>query len=104
MSRLLELQEWYRNQCDGEWEHHHGVKIDSIDNPSWWVIIDLEKAVLTETDFTEIFQGVDADDHPVSDQWLHCCVKKTQFHGAGDPGKLEEIMNLFMNWANEVAN
>ena len=104
MSRLLELQEWYWNQCDGEWEHHHGVKIDSIDNPGWWVIIDLEKTVLAETDFTEISKGFDADDHPVSDQWLHYSVKNKQSHRAGASGKLEEIMNLFMNWSNEVAN
>ncbi len=70
MSRLLELQEWYRNQCNGEWQHHHRVKIDSIDNLGCWVIIDLEKTDLAETEFTEISQGVDVDNHPLSDQWL----------------------------------
>ena len=41
-----------------------------FDNSRCWVIIDLEKTVLAETDFTEISQGVDVDNHPVSDQWL----------------------------------
>ena len=104
MSRLLELQERYRKQCHGKWEHHHGVKIDSIDNPGWWVIIDLEHTSLAEAYFAAISQGGDANDHPMNNQWLHCCVKNRQFHGAGDQGKLEEIINLFMNWANETAN
>ena len=22
------LQEWYKNQCDGDWEHEYGIKIE----------------------------------------------------------------------------
>ena len=78
------------NQCDGEWEHHHRVKIDSIDNLGCWVIIDLEKTVLAETDFTEISQGVDVDNHPVSDQWLHYCVKNNNFTVLEPRGNLKK--------------
>ncbi|MBC6448487.1 Imm53 family immunity protein [Actinokineospora xionganensis] len=26
-------QRWYQSQCDEEWEHELGVKIDTLDNP-----------------------------------------------------------------------
>ena len=38
---LTWLQAWYASQCDGEWEHGHGLKIDTLDNPGWCVEIDL---------------------------------------------------------------
>lgn len=30
----------YRERCDDEWEHFHGIAIDTVDNPGWIVIID----------------------------------------------------------------
>ncbi|MBX3110363.1 MAG: immunity 53 family protein, partial [Fimbriimonadaceae bacterium] len=35
------LQDWYLGECDGDWEHSYGVKIDTLDNPGWIVTIDL---------------------------------------------------------------
>ena len=35
------LQDWYLKQCDGGWEHEYGIKIETLDNPGWKVIIDL---------------------------------------------------------------
>jgi len=29
------IQDWYRRQCDGDWEHSYGVKIETLDNPGW---------------------------------------------------------------------
>ncbi len=34
------LVRWYAERCDGEWEHHHGVKVESLDNPGWRLEID----------------------------------------------------------------
>jgi hypothetical protein len=39
---LARLRAWYSARCDGNWEHEHGVKIDTLDNPGWSVVIDLE--------------------------------------------------------------
>ncbi len=33
MDLLTWVQRWYLDQCDGEWEHEWGVKIDTLDNP-----------------------------------------------------------------------
>jgi hypothetical protein len=27
--------EWYTKQCNGDWEHSYGIRIDTIDNPGW---------------------------------------------------------------------
>ena len=35
------LQDWYLAQCNGDWEHEFGIKIDTLDNPGWSVVIDL---------------------------------------------------------------
>ena len=35
------LEEWYARQCNGDWEHHYGVRVETIDNPGWRVRIDL---------------------------------------------------------------
>ncbi len=38
---LRKLQNWYAAECDGDWEHQYGIKIDTIDNPGWRVEIEL---------------------------------------------------------------
>jgi hypothetical protein len=36
---------------------------------------------------------------PISENdWLMCYIKDQEFNGAGDPAKLEEILNIFLNW------
>ncbi|MET9563851.1 Imm53 family immunity protein [Streptomyces tauricus] len=33
------MQNWYAQQCDGDWEHEWGVEIAMLDNPGWNVSI-----------------------------------------------------------------
>lgn len=33
------LQEWYIQNCDGDWEHCYGIKIGTLDNPGWSIDI-----------------------------------------------------------------
>ncbi|MEU5895079.1 Imm53 family immunity protein [Streptomyces venezuelae] len=35
------LQSWYRSQCDGDWKHEFGIRIETLDNPGWNIEIDL---------------------------------------------------------------
>ena len=35
------LEQWYRKQCDGEWEHAYGIRIETLDNPGWSLVVDL---------------------------------------------------------------
>ena len=98
MNELNDLQDWYAAQCDGEWEHSHGVKIESCDNPGWWVKIDLKRTALEEVPFSAIQEG---DSHPTNPQgeWMRCYVQDHIFHGAGDPAKLQKVLHIFLDWA-----
>ncbi|MFN8391263.1 MAG: immunity 53 family protein [Bdellovibrionota bacterium] len=100
MSEALNaLQEWFREQCNGEWEHHHGISINSCDNPGWWVKIDLSGTALEKRTFTAIRQGVNENNFPNGDRWLCCEVRDTIWHGAGDETKLGAIVSTFLKWA-----
>ena len=54
MELLLKLQKWYASQCDGHWEHSSGITIESMDNPGWWVKINLKGTSLENKKF-ELF-------------------------------------------------
>jgi hypothetical protein len=96
---LSELMQWYTDHCDGEREHHHGIKIESTDNPGWWVKIDLTGTKLTGRVFTPILEGLDGAGFPAQPRWLCCRLQDTTWHGAGDESRLAEIIDHFLAWA-----
>ena len=101
MDDLLEaLQEWFARHCDGEREHRHGIKIETCDNPGWWVKIDLVGTELLDRAFPPITEGVDPGGFPESDRWLHCYIEEGVWHGAGDERKLPVILGKFLGWAS----
>ena len=54
MDILADLQNWYISNCNGEWEHQHGINIESRDNPGWWVKIDLMTTELLNKPFEPV--------------------------------------------------
>jgi len=88
------LQSWYDQQCDGDWEHEFGIKIDTLDNPGWSVSIDLLGTNLENKKFTKVNQLITEND------WIQCNVENYKFHGAGGPQNLMDIINVFLVWQN----
>lgn len=87
---LLErIQDWYRNNCDGDWEHGFGIKIETVDNPGWSVEIELQDTALEHAQFEKQYDHGDED-------WLFVGIKDKKFIGAGDPDKLSEILRIFL--------
>ncbi len=37
MEVLTRIQAWYKAQCNNGWEHTYGIRIETLDNPSWIV-------------------------------------------------------------------
>ena len=89
------LQNWYYLQCDGDWEHEFGIKIDTLDNPGWSVVIDLKNTLLENKSFNEIDQCINED------SWIQCEVKDQKFNGAGGPKNLNDIIGIFVAWAKK---
>lgn len=90
---LLWLQSWVQKHNNGDWEHQHGVEIDTLDNPGWKVNIDLAETELSSKNFVMI------DEDHGKDDWLMCRVQNGKFDGAGDTTKLQKILMVFRDWA-----
>jgi hypothetical protein len=93
MNTIEYLQKWYQSQCDGDWEHARGVKIDTLDNPGWKVEIDLVGTALAGRAFSPLNRLGDES------EWIRCEVRGDKFLGNGGPLMLEEIIRTFLRWA-----
>lgn len=93
MDSIRKLQEWYAGQCDGEWEHNQGIRIETIDNPGWSVTIDVRGTPFFEVEFesTEI-------DRTETD-WLRIRREGSSVVAFGGPCNLSEILEVFVGWA-----
>jgi hypothetical protein len=97
---LSKLSRWYAGHCDGEWEHHKGIAIQTTDNPGWWVKIELGATNLAGRPFSSVSEGLDAKGFPSASRWLSCRLQDGQWHGAGDETRLNEIITRFLAWAD----
>ena len=98
MTTITELTTWFKQQCNGVWEHTSGVTIQSTDNPGWWLTIDLRGTPLEHKPFEPVVLGDFTGGDPAP-PWLHCRVKDSVFHGAGDVERLDEILGAFLAWS-----
>jgi hypothetical protein len=37
---LVIIESWFKNNCDGIWEHQKGFALTTTDNPGWMAVID----------------------------------------------------------------
>jgi elongation factor P hydroxylase len=87
------LQAWYAAQCNGEWEHSWGIKIDNIDNPGWIVTIDLRETELFEKAFEKLnIKRSELD-------WIMCFVKEAKFEIRCGPKNLTDALEIFRKFA-----
>ncbi len=99
MDALTRLQQWYRAQCDGEWEHSSGVTIGTLDNPGWSLDVDLRGTSLQGKLFKEHNCGVASGAATSGDEWVVCKVEQNVFTARGGPFKLQEMIEVFLDWA-----
>jgi hypothetical protein len=94
------LENWYQSNCDRAWEHDHGITIQSLDNPGWWIQIDLRKLDQGATTSDQVLVVVGEPPGPENgniggDVWMKCEIKNNQFDGSGDPSQLRSILACF---------
>lgn len=101
MNTLNRLQEWYEIHCDGDWEHTYGISINTMDNPGWSVKIDLIATLLEDVHFTPIQYG---DSEKPASKWINCFTEESCFYGFCSATQLEEVIEIFLKWANDNTN
>lgn len=90
---LVWLQAWYAAQCDDDWEHAYGVRIETLDNPGWQLRIDLTGTPLAGVPYerSEVARG----EH----DWVFTWVTNDAFEAACGPLNLGEAIHTFRLWA-----
>ena len=91
------LQTWFRAQCNGFWEHGHGVTIETMDKGGWMVTIDVAETSLGGQSMLPVRKERNEKD------WIVCSVEHGKFRGQGDSTKLGEILEAFAAWASGSA-
>lgn len=90
---LAWLQSWYDARADGDWEHRHGIRISTLDNPGWSVTVDLRDTGLEDRPFETVNAERGERD------WVYCWVENGRFEGRGGPRDLAAILGTFRSWA-----
>jgi hypothetical protein len=87
METLERLQNWFAQNCDGDWEHEYGITIFTLDNPGWGIKIDLSETQLDgkEMETEEIDDG-DSD-------WYIIQIKDNCIIAHGDKYKLNLLIS-----------
>ncbi|MGD0268373.1 MAG: immunity 53 family protein [Candidatus Sulfotelmatobacter sp.] len=93
---LSALEKWYASQCNGEWEHGCGVRIDTLDNPGWHVQIQLQGTKKQEATLVPVKLTRSQDD------WIFYWVEKQEFQITCGPENLSEAIDLFVSWFDSV--
>jgi len=90
ISDLDWLMTWYKNNCDGDWEHYYGIHIETLDNPGWRISIDLEGVLPTieDQDWVKVENDEDTD-------WYIYKIENAKFVASGDPTKLGVLIGVF---------
>jgi hypothetical protein len=89
METINWLQEWYLSHCDGDWEHQYGISITTLDNPGWYLEIDLVYTTFQELELKLI--TVENNDR----DWYNFKVTDGKYCASGDPSKLELLILKF---------
>jgi hypothetical protein len=90
MTALHRFQNWYKSQCNGDWEHTFQVKIETVDNPGWSITIDLEDTSLESAEFKLTQHNGEFD-------WFTIIAADKKYSAAGDPDKLEFLIEYFLD-------
>lgn len=98
MEILEWIQDWFIQNCDGEWEHSDGIQITSIDTPGWDVEIDISNTSIANIHVPWILNETNTQD------WYGVKIGNQKFNASGDPGKLIYLLGLFKEMIQKIEN
>ena len=91
---IEQLSAWFRSNCDGDWEHQHGIQIGTLDNPGWYLRVALEGTPMAGAALPRRLVERTEDD------WISLEVKDGMFLAYGGPGNLLEMIRAFIDASN----
>lgn len=103
---LAWLGQWYASQCDGDWEHSYGIKIDTLDNPGWWIKIDVTDTIMADQSFEAAAFGEQSEDFEHwqgAGSWWAAAVRNGVFEATCGPLDLPAIVGVFRNWVGQIS-
>ena len=100
MDEITQIQNWYLEQCNGDWEHQYGLQIGTLDNPGWSVEIDLTETDLATKPFEFVEKGVGADSIDDNHDWYTCKIENSKFICQCGPLLLTAVLKIFLDWKN----
>jgi Immunity protein 53 len=83
------LVDWYKKNCNGDWEHYYGISIKSTDNPGWSVLVDTENSLCEVKN--HVWTLVEKSDN----DWYGYKVENSKFTASGDFSKLGMLIEIF---------
>ncbi|RYY22724.1 MAG: hypothetical protein EOP62_22485 [Sphingomonadales bacterium] len=98
------LMQWYANECNSDWEHSYGIKIDTLDNPGWTCKIDLRDTSWEGVLFEKASHGEpagDLEEWQKLGSWWVAEVKGGCFEAACGPLDLIDVIRVFRLWVEE---
>jgi len=88
---------WYRDHCDGDWEHRYGIEIGTLDNPGWRLAVDLTDTELEGRTLNRIVKETSETD------WIQQWCDGLKFEAACGPLNLGEAIEAFCVFINRPA-
>lgn len=86
------IQDWYKLNCNGVWEHSYGYSIATLDNPGWTIRIDLAETCLDKLDFKQEFQNPEYEH-----DWYIIKTDKEVLEIACGPENLKQVFEIFLD-------
>ena len=93
---VSKLEEWYERQCNDEWEHSYGIKIDTLDNPGWSIKIDLKGTKRQGAELKRM--SIERTEQ----NWIFYWTEENQFQICCGPKNFTEAADLFVEWFDSV--
>lgn len=96
MDTLEWIQQWFTNNCDGNWEQGEVIQITNLGNPGWEVEIDVSNTSLATITIPWILNENSKQD------WYGVKIENQRFNASGDSGKLKFLVDLFRETIEKI--
>jgi len=93
MKEIIErIQDWYKINCNGDWEHSYGYKIETLDNPGWAIKIDLAETALENLEFQREYQNPKNNN-----DWFHISTENKVLNIYCGPENMKSTFEIFFD-------